>query len=305
MFISKKKALNIRLPLLEHLNRTALSKDETALWLRLLEQCFQLLSFHYHFGLKQLQPHAILRIDQSSYRLMEIRHGENLDKMKEKGDPCVMVGYSTQSKGYRVYNKRTRLIVESIHIKFDEIKEMMSDHNSSDLAPQRQEMSVENVGLVPQGQKAIVEPKNIKEAKWLILHGRSKEDVTSSVRQTKTKGYAQEEGIDFEESFAPIARLEAVRIFVAYAAHKSFPIYQMDVKMAFLNGSLEGDGAAAVREVVASDVWQRRGDDGGDDDMKMMMMKMGWCRGDGRVDGDSGCEMVGRWCEGGGLVMEE
>ncbi|GKF52940.1 RNA-directed DNA polymerase, eukaryota, partial [Tanacetum coccineum] len=67
------------------------------------------------------------------------RDGENLDKMKEKGDPCVMVGYSTQSKGYRVYNKRTRLIVESIHIKFDEIKEMMSDHNSSDLAPQRQD----------------------------------------------------------------------------------------------------------------------------------------------------------------------
>ncbi|GJX53018.1 retrovirus-related pol polyprotein from transposon TNT 1-94 [Tanacetum coccineum] len=81
------------------------------------------------------------------------RDGENLDKMKEKGDPCVMVGYSTQSKGYRVYNKRTRLIVESIHIKFDEIKEMMSDHNNSDLEPQRQEMSVENVslGLVPQG----------------------------------------------------------------------------------------------------------------------------------------------------------
>ncbi|GKE13417.1 hypothetical protein Tco_1416968 [Tanacetum coccineum] len=69
--------------------------------------------------------------------------------MKEKRDPCVMVGY-------RVYNKRTRLIVESIHIKFDEIKEMMSDHNSSDLAPQRQEMFVENVtsGLGPQGQKA-------------------------------------------------------------------------------------------------------------------------------------------------------
>ncbi|GJX34353.1 retrovirus-related pol polyprotein from transposon TNT 1-94 [Tanacetum coccineum] len=48
-----------------------------------------------------------------------------------------------------------------------------------------------------------------------------------------------EEGIDFEESFAPVARLEAVRIFVAYAAHKSFPIYQMDVKMAFLNGPLK------------------------------------------------------------------
>nr|GEU91680.1 hypothetical protein [Tanacetum cinerariifolium] len=48
-----------------------------------------------------------------------------------------------------------------------------------------------------------------------------------------------EEGIDFEESFALVARLEAVRIFVAYAAHKSFPIYQMDVKTAFLNGPLK------------------------------------------------------------------
>nr|GFC66050.1 copia protein [Tanacetum cinerariifolium] len=53
------------------------------------------------------------------------------------------------------------------------------------------------------------------------------------------KGYGQEEGIDFEESFAPVARLEAVRIFVAYAAHKNFPIFQMDVKTTFLNGPLK------------------------------------------------------------------
>ncbi|GJZ56139.1 retrovirus-related pol polyprotein from transposon TNT 1-94 [Tanacetum coccineum] len=53
------------------------------------------------------------------------------------------------------------------------------------------------------------------------------------------KGYAHEEGIDFEESFAPVARLEAVRIFIAYAAHKSFPIYQVDFKTAFLNGPLK------------------------------------------------------------------
>ncbi|GKE36433.1 retrovirus-related pol polyprotein from transposon TNT 1-94, partial [Tanacetum coccineum] len=53
------------------------------------------------------------------------------------------------------------------------------------------------------------------------------------------KGYRQEEGINFEESFAPVARLEAVRIFVAYATHKNFLIYQIDVKMAFLNGPLK------------------------------------------------------------------
>nr|GEU36199.1 hypothetical protein [Tanacetum cinerariifolium] len=58
--------------------------------------------------------------------------GENLDKMKEKGDLCILVGYSTQPKGYRVYNKRTRLIVESIHIHFDEIKEMSETSVAND-----------------------------------------------------------------------------------------------------------------------------------------------------------------------------
>ncbi|GKF80875.1 retrovirus-related pol polyprotein from transposon TNT 1-94, partial [Tanacetum coccineum] len=62
------------------------------------------------------------------------------------------------------------------------------------------------------------------------------------------KGSAQEEGIDFEESFTPVARLEAVRIFVAYVAHKSFPIYQMDVKMVFLNGPLKEEVYVAQPE---------------------------------------------------------
>nr|GFB64149.1 retrovirus-related Pol polyprotein from transposon TNT 1-94 [Tanacetum cinerariifolium] len=55
------------------------------------------------------------------------------------------------------------------------------------------------------------------------------------------RGYRQEEGIDFEESIAPVARMEAIRIFLAYAAHKSFTVFQMDVKTAFLHGSLKED----------------------------------------------------------------
>nr|GEW21643.1 hypothetical protein [Tanacetum cinerariifolium] len=55
------------------------------------------------------------------------------------------------------------------------------------------------------------------------------------------RGYHQEEGIDFEESFALVARMEAIRIFLAYAAHKSFSVFQMDVKTAFLHGSLKED----------------------------------------------------------------
>ncbi|GKA53879.1 hypothetical protein Tco_0747194 [Tanacetum coccineum] len=64
--------------------------------------------------------------------------------MKEKGDPCILVGYSTQSKGYHVYNKRTRLIVESIHLRFDEIKEMSKTSVANDtscLVSQRQKAS--------------------------------------------------------------------------------------------------------------------------------------------------------------------
>ncbi|GJY57928.1 retrovirus-related pol polyprotein from transposon TNT 1-94 [Tanacetum coccineum] len=65
-----------------------------------------------------------------------VKDGENLDKIKEKGDACIFVGYSTQSRAYRVFNKRTRVIVETIHINFDELPQMASDHVSFDLVPQ-------------------------------------------------------------------------------------------------------------------------------------------------------------------------
>nr|GEX11051.1 hypothetical protein [Tanacetum cinerariifolium] len=287
------------------------------------------------------------------------RDGENLDKMKENRDLCILVGYSTQSKGYRVYNKRTRMIVESIHIRFDEIKEVSetsvandtsglvpqrqktSDYDNSDPVPQRQdvssladahvpsqqeldllfsslydeffnaeednlpddeftnpfcapaqevtESSSHNIGnsIVPtfnqpqvfeyrwtkdhpleqvcgnpatdpeicmfaltelhqfdrlQVLELVDKPfgKSIISLKWLWKNKKDKDQtVIRNKARLVAKGYAQEEGIYFEESNAPVARLEAVRIFVAYAAHKSFPIYQMDVKTAFLNGPLK------------------------------------------------------------------
>ncbi|GKF37015.1 retrovirus-related pol polyprotein from transposon TNT 1-94, partial [Tanacetum coccineum] len=64
-------------------------------------------------------------------------------------------------------------------------------------------------------------------------------DVLKNKARLVVKGYRQEEGIDFEESFAPIARIEAIRIFIANAATKNMIIYQMDVKTAFLNGDLQ------------------------------------------------------------------
>ncbi|GJV78472.1 retrovirus-related pol polyprotein from transposon TNT 1-94 [Tanacetum coccineum] len=82
--------------------------------------------------------------------------------------------------------------------------------------------------------------KNVINMKWLW---KNKHDEENTVIHNKAhlvaKGCNQQKGIDFKESFAPVARLEAVRLFVAYVTHKSFPVYQMDVKIAFLNGPLK------------------------------------------------------------------
>ncbi|GJY83243.1 retrovirus-related pol polyprotein from transposon TNT 1-94 [Tanacetum coccineum] len=239
-------------------------------------------------------------------------------------------------------NKRTQLIVESIHLRFDEIKEMSEtsiDNDTSGLIPQRQKASdYDNSDPVPQLQHVSpstdittpsqqefdllfgpmyneffnagtstvyktssptdnskqqdippttnnpsstepttpttdvyaeennnnqVKDTQVQQAEFINpfctpvreVAESSSHDINNSnihtfnqlqdfeyqwtkdhpLTQVRAKGYAQEEGIDFEESFAPVARLEAVWIFVAYA----FPIYQMDVKTVFLNGPLK------------------------------------------------------------------
>ncbi|GJT99296.1 retrovirus-related pol polyprotein from transposon TNT 1-94 [Tanacetum coccineum] len=84
------------------------------------------------------------------------------------------------------------------------------------------------------------EGKNVIALKWLW---KKKCDAENIVVRNKTrlvaKGYKQEEGIDFEESFSPVARLEAVRMFISFATHMNITIFQMDVKTDFLNGPLK------------------------------------------------------------------
>nr|GFA90978.1 retrovirus-related Pol polyprotein from transposon TNT 1-94 [Tanacetum cinerariifolium] len=88
--------------------------------------------------------------------------------------------------------------------------------------------------LVPRPDKVMV-----ITLKWIY---KVKLDGLGGILKNKARlvarNYRQEEGIDFEESFAPVARLEAIRIFLAYAAHKNMDVYQMDMKTAFLNGNL-------------------------------------------------------------------
>ncbi|GKD36685.1 retrovirus-related pol polyprotein from transposon TNT 1-94, partial [Tanacetum coccineum] len=88
--------------------------------------------------------------------------------------------------------------------------------------------------LVPQPDKVMV-----ITLKWIY---KVKLDELGGILKNKARllarGYRQEEGIDCEESFAPVAILEAIRIFLAFAAHLNMVVYQMDVKTAFLNGNL-------------------------------------------------------------------
>jgi hypothetical protein len=78
--------------------------------------------------------------------------------------------------------------------------------------------------------------QNVVGTKWVF---RNKQDehgvVTRNKARLMAKGYAQVAGLDFEDTFAPVARLESIRILLAYAAHHSFRLFQMDVKRAFLN----------------------------------------------------------------------
>nr|GEY54370.1 retrovirus-related Pol polyprotein from transposon TNT 1-94 [Tanacetum cinerariifolium] len=261
-----------------------------------------------------------------------VRDGENLDKLKEKGDACIFVRYSTQSRAYMVFNKRTRVIVETIHVNFDKLPQMASDHVSSDPVPQCPITALEHDSLSPgpQSQENVpptagtvttsnelellfspmfdellngstqvvskssavttadapnqyqqhhatplstqttpeptyrgetsshhVDSSNMhtfyqrhpSKHRWTRDHRleqviRNPSQSVRTRRQLDTdgemsKGYAQKEGVDFEESFAPVARLEVVRLFIAYAAHKSFTVSQMDVKITFLYGPLK------------------------------------------------------------------
>nr|GEW13864.1 hypothetical protein [Tanacetum cinerariifolium] len=116
-------------------------------------------------------PYHIINNRKSSVKFFHIfgslcyivRDGENFDQMKEKGDECIFVGYSTQSRAYRVFNKRTRVIMESIHVNFDELPQMASDHISSDPASECQRMALEHgsLSLGPQCQDNVTQADKI------------------------------------------------------------------------------------------------------------------------------------------------
>nr|GEZ64225.1 retrovirus-related Pol polyprotein from transposon TNT 1-94 [Tanacetum cinerariifolium] len=271
-------------------------------------------------------------VERRNRTLIEAAHTiENLGKLQPKDDIGIFIGYALTKKSFWIYNRRTRRIVKTIHVDFDELTAMASEQSSSGPALNEMTSTTISSGLVqksfsskpyvppsrndwellfqsmfdellnpppsvdtqapkviasiadvippvqadstdspssttveqdapspsksqttPETQSAVI-PQNVKKDNLDIevahmgndsLFGVPIPEVTSAQSSSTNKarlvarGYHQEEGIDFEESFAPVARLEAIRIFLVYAAHKNMVVYQMDVKTAFFNGNL-------------------------------------------------------------------
>jgi hypothetical protein len=82
--------------------------------------------------------------------------------------------------------------------------------------------------------------KNVIGSKWVYKNKMKEQgNIVRNKDRLVCKGHAQIEGLDFDETFAYVARLEAIRMFLAYACHKKIKFYQMDVKSTFLNGDLK------------------------------------------------------------------
>ncbi|GJS99965.1 retrovirus-related pol polyprotein from transposon TNT 1-94 [Tanacetum coccineum] len=158
-----------------------------------------------------------------------------------------------EEKAFQIYNRRTRRIIKTIHVDFDELTAMASEHSSSGPALHEMTPATISSGLMPNPPSLtpFIPPSRID---WDMLFQPLFDELLNpppSVDHPAPKVVALIDevaalccwlplrgGIDFEESFAPVARLEAIRIFLTFAAHMNMVVYQMDMKTAFLNGNL-------------------------------------------------------------------
>ncbi|GKA21278.1 retrovirus-related pol polyprotein from transposon TNT 1-94 [Tanacetum coccineum] len=152
-----------------------------------------------------------------------VRDGENLNKMKEKAEPSLNIHTTPQTTNQAPTQVTTVTAPENI----------IQAETNTEYAQVDDDQFINIFSTLELVDIPLC--KNGINLKWLWKNKRDEENtVIRNKSRLVAKGYAQNEGIDFEESFAPVARLEAVRLFIVYAAHKSFIVYQMDVKIAFM-----------------------------------------------------------------------
>nr|GEY35012.1 hypothetical protein [Tanacetum cinerariifolium] len=184
---------------------------------------------------------------------------ENLGKLQLKADIGIFIGYAPTKKAFRIYNRRTRRIIETIHVDFDELTAMASEQSS--LGPALHEMTPATITpevIAPIPKVVAPEPA---ASTGLPSSTTVDQDAPSPTMQEELNEFERLEVWELvprpdkvmvitlkwiykvkldelRESFVSVARLEAIRIFFAFAALMNMVVYQMDVKTAFLNGNL-------------------------------------------------------------------
>nr|GEU36079.1 hypothetical protein [Tanacetum cinerariifolium] len=191
---------------------------------------------------------------------------EDLGTLQPTTDIGIFVGYAPSRKGYQIYNKRTRRIIETIHVQFDELIEPMAPvHLSIGPAPifltsgQIKQAPVNSFGTPSSttiDQDAPSLSISTSSSAFQSYQGVAAESTfiednpvapvdnnpfinVFAPEPSSDASSSRDEGIDFEESFAPVSHIGAISIFITNAASKNMTIYQMDVKTAFLNGELK------------------------------------------------------------------
>nr|GEU96451.1 retrovirus-related Pol polyprotein from transposon TNT 1-94 [Tanacetum cinerariifolium] len=181
---------------------------------------------------------------------------DHLGKFDGKADEGFFVGYSLNSKAFRVFNSKTRIVEETLHIRSSYKGErtgkdyiLLPLWTADPPFPQEPKSSQEEkdsanntnrVNAVSLTVNAASNEVNVVGSKWGF---RNKLDEKGIVIRNKARLVAQEhsqkEGIDYVEFFAPVAKIEAIRQFLAYASFKDVMVYQMDVKSDFLYGKIK------------------------------------------------------------------
>ncbi|GJT26347.1 putative ribonuclease H-like domain-containing protein [Tanacetum coccineum] len=163
---------------------------------------------------------------------------DNLGKFDGKSDEGFFVGYSLSSKAFRVH-KEDNLMSEPNFAADDQKQVEDGPHNESD---------EKKIILNIDSSQSEIEPTSIAKAlsnsSWVeairkILLKDERGIVIRNKARLVAQGHRQEEGIDYEEVFAPVARIEEIRMFLAYASFMGFLVYQIDVKSAFLYGTIK------------------------------------------------------------------
>ncbi|GJV29865.1 retrovirus-related pol polyprotein from transposon TNT 1-94 [Tanacetum coccineum] len=205
--------------------------------------------------------------------------GEDFGKLKPKADIGIFVGYAPAKKAFRIYNKRTQMIIETIHVDFDELSEIISKQFSSGPGPKLMTPGTISLGLylnppscVDSQVPVVITPEPAVSTDTPSSTTIDQDAPSTSTSQTnqETSSLVNSLGVEeadhdievahidnnpyvdflilelsFKESSTQVkldelgvARLEAIRIFIAFIAHMNMVVYQMDVKTAFSNGIL-------------------------------------------------------------------